>query len=118
MATVPLVPGTINATIRRGAQQTFKSSAVVDFAAAAVDLSAWASFTAKLIPTSPSPTGAAVTFGTVTGDANGICTLVYDASDLATNPPGTANLIIEGVHVGGDDAQLLASGTAQLIETA
>lgn len=116
MATVALVPSTINASIKRGCQQTIKSSAVLDFAGAAIDLSAWSSMTAKLTAQSPNPNTADVTFGTATGDANGIITLVYDASDLATNPVGTANLLIVGVHVGGDDSQLLSSGSFQLAE--
>jgi len=117
MATVQLVPAALNIQIRRGAQQTFKSSAVLDFSGAAINLSAWDSFAAKLTAQSPNPNTADVTFGTVTGDANGILTLVYDASDLATAPAGGATLIISGVHVSGDDSQLLASGSAQLADS-
>lgn len=114
MAVVPLVPGSINIQIQRGAYQQFKSTAVLDFAGAAVDLSGWFSYTAKLVPTSPNPNTADVTFGTVTGAASGIATLTVASTDLASNPTGTAKLLITGVKVSGDNPQLLASGTAQL----
>jgi len=114
MATVPLKPATLNANIRRGSYQQFKSTAVLNFSDAAVNLSAWDSIDAKLVAQSPNPNTADVTFGTCTGDASGIITLVYDASDLPTAPAGTAQLVITGVNVSGDDPQLLATGSAQL----
>jgi hypothetical protein len=116
MAVVALQPATINAQIRRGQNQTFKSTAVLDFAGAAINMSGWFSYAAKLVAQSPNPNTADVTFGTVTGNADGTLTLLYDASDLASVPVGTAQLIITGVHVSGDDSQLLASGSAQLSE--
>lgn len=114
MAFTALVPASINANIRRGAAQAFKSSAVVDFSGAAINLSAYDSLTAKLVALSANPNTADVTFGTVTGDASGILTLTLDASDLASNPTGTSQLVIIGKPVAGDDFQLLASGSAQL----
>lgn len=114
MAVVPLVPASINATARRGAYQQFKSTAVIDFAGAPIDLSAWASMAVKLVAQSANPNTADVTAGTATGNASGIITMILASTDLATNPTGTAALVITGVHVGGDNPQLLASGSFQL----
>lgn len=116
MAFTPLVPGSINVAHRRGAQQAYKSTAALDFAGAAVNLSAFAALAAKLVAISPGPNTADVSVGTVTADANGICTLTIAEADLATNPAGTAQLVITGQTTGGDPDQLLASGTFQLLE--
>lgn len=117
MAVVPLVPATINIAHRRGAYQQYKSSAVLDFAGAAIDLSAWASMAVKLVAQSPGPNTADVTAGTATGSAAGIITVTIASTDLATIPAGTAQVVITGVHVGGDNPQLLASGSFQLAES-
>lgn len=114
MAEVALKPATLNVSMRRGAYQVFKSNAVLSPADAAINLSAWFSITAKLVAQSPNPNTADVTFGTVTGDANGILTLIQAEADLASAPAGTAQLVITGVNVDGDDEQLLATGSAQL----
>lgn len=114
MAEVPLKPATINVAARRGLYQVFKSSAVLNFSDAAVNLSAWSAFTATITAQSPNPNTADVDFGTVTGDASGILTLTMAPTDLATVPAGTANLVLKGVNVGGDDEQILATGSFQL----
>ena len=114
MAEVALVPGTINASMRRGAYQQFRSTAIVGPTGTAIDLSGWFSLSAKLVAQAPSPNTADVSFGTVTGSAAGVLTLTQAEADLASAPAGTAQLVIVGVNVDGDDEQLLASGAAQL----
>lgn len=117
MAEVALKPATLNVAIRRGSYQQFRSSAVLNFSDAAINLSAWDSIDAKLVAQSPNPNTADVTFGTATGDASGIITLVYNTTDLANAPAGTAQLVITGVNVAGDDPQLLCTGSAQLSDS-
>lgn len=114
MAFVPLVPGTINANMRQAAAAAFTSSKIVDASGAAVDMSAWNTYTAKAVAASPNPNTADVTFGTVTGDSNGFLTLTTSATDLASVPLGTANLVILGKKASGDAYQLLAQGSLQL----
>lgn len=117
MAFVELVPATINASIRRGAAQAFKSGVVANFSGAAINLSAYTSLTAKLVAQSPNPCTSDVTFGTVTGGADGVLTLATDAADLASSPDGTAQLVIIGKPTSGDDFQILASGSCQLADS-
>lgn len=114
MAAIALKPATLNVQIRRGAYQQFKSSPVLNFSDTAVNLSTFFSMTAKLVAQSPTPNTADVTFGAATGDASGIITLVYDSSDLPSNPIGAANLVILGVPASGDDPQVIATGSATL----
>lgn len=116
MAFVPLVPGSINVTHRKGTAQQYRSSAVVDFAGAAIDLSAYDGLAAKLVPLSPGPNTSEIAIGTVTGTAAGLCLLTLADTDLANANPGSAQIVITGAPVNGDDAQLLASGTFQLQE--
>lgn len=116
MAFTALVPATINVTHRKGAAQEYRSTAVVDFAAAAINLTAYAALAAKLIPLSAGPTSTEVTLGTVTGDANGILKWKIAEADGAALNIGTAQVVITGQPVAGDDDQLLAQGTFQLSE--
>ena len=117
MAEVALKLATLNIQIRRGSYQQYKSSAVVNFSDTAIDLSGWDSISAKLVAQSPNPNTADVSFGTCTGDASGIITLVYNTADLANAPPGSAQLVITGVNVSGDDPQLLCTGQATLADS-
>jgi len=114
MAFTNLIPATINGTFRKGGAMKLRSSAVLDFAGAAVNLSTFDSMTAKLVAQSPNPCTADVTFGTATGDANGIISVLIADDALAANPLGTAQLVILGVPVAADDPQLIATGTFQL----
>ena len=114
MAEVALVPGTLNANIRRGAYQVFKTSAILSPAGVAINLSGWSSISAKLVANSPNPNTDDVSFGTCTGGADGVITLIYNSADLATNPAGTAQLVITGINVVADDPQLLSTGSANL----
>jgi hypothetical protein len=114
MAFTELVPATINVNMRQGAAQHFRSSAVQNFAGTAIDLSAWNTLTAKAVAASPNPNTADVTFGTVTGDASGIITLAVSATDLASVPLGSTNLVILGKTASGDAYQMVASGTLQI----
>lgn len=114
MAYVPLVPGQMTATVVDGALQDFKSSAVRDFAGEVVDLSAWDSLDAYLMPSSPNPSGTNGTaIGSCVGDANGIVTLT--AGNDSGRPLGTARLIILGKNASGDaNKQLVVSGSVTI----
>lgn len=114
MAFVPLVPGTLNPTCTQGAKQVFTSAPILGPTGTAIDFSAWSAMSAKLVPPSPSPTGADVTFGTVTGNNAGVVTLTQSATDLASASPGSAKLLITGIPVALDPVQLVATGVLQL----
>ena len=114
MAEVALVPVTFNVNMRKGAYQQFRSSPVLGPTGTAIDLSGWSSITAKLVAQSPGPNTTDVTLGTCAGSAAGVITLTQAEADLAAANPGSANLVIIGINVVGDDEQLLASGSAQL----
>ena len=111
MAFVPLVPVTLNVVANPPYGQAFISAPVQSASGAAIDLSAWVSLTAHLVPASPNPTGAASTFGAVSGASTGILTLTTSATDLASVASGTARLQITGKATSGDTTlQLLAQG--------
>lgn len=111
MAFTPLVPVTSNISLRQGAAQNNTFPLIQTAAGANIDLSAWTSLVCKMVPPSPVPYGADTSFGTVTGAAAGVLTMKTSAADLSTVSPGTAGYIITGKPTGGDDAQLLASGS-------
>jgi hypothetical protein len=111
MAFVGLTPQTLNPTFAKGLDQQYNTAPVLNLAGIAVDLSAWVSLTAKLVPPTPSPTGADAAFGTVTAASTGVVSLKSGASDFASSEPGTARLIISGKPTSGDDAQILCTGT-------
>ena len=114
MAFLPVIPATLNVTLTQALAQAFNSSVVNSPAGAAVNLSAFSSISAKAVPITPGPTAAAVAFGTVVGSSTGILTLTTSVTDLASVPTGAAKLIIEGVNVAGDPAQILATGALQV----
>lgn len=114
MASVDLVPVTMNITCKQGHQQTFQSTAVQNFAGAAIDLSGWTALTARAVPAVAGIATADATFGTVTANASGIVKLVFATTDLSSSQPGTANLVISGKPTGGDPDQLLCSGIITL----
>lgn len=116
MAFTALVPTTVNPTITKGAAQSFASPIVNTPGGSPVNLSAWVSLAAKLVPPTPNPTGADVTFGTVTAASTGIVTLTTAAADLSTAEPGTARLLITGKPTSGDDPQILVSGVATILQ--
>lgn len=117
MAFVPLVPQTLNIAPTQGYAQSFLSSPVVNPAGTAVDLSGWVSLAAKLVPSSPNPTGTDVSFGTVTATNAGVITLTMSAADLASVPIGSAKLLITGKPTGGDATQVLATGVCSLLNS-
>jgi hypothetical protein len=111
MAFVPLVPPTLNVVANPPYGQAFISSPVQSPSGTPIDLSSWVSLTAHLVPASPNPTGAASTFGVVTGASNGVLTVTTSATDLANVASGTARLQITGKAASGDTTlQLLAQG--------
>jgi hypothetical protein len=114
MAFTAVVPATMNVNITQTLAQAFQSTPVVNFAAAVVDLSAWVSLVAQLAPPTPNPTGAPVSFGTVTANSSGVITLQTSATDLDTVAAGSARLIITGKPTSGDIAQVICTGTAQV----
>ena len=114
MAFVPLIPGSLNPSCTQGAKQAFSTAPILNPAGTPVDFSAWSAMSAKLVPASPNPTGADVTFGTVAGTNAGVVTLTQSATDLATIPPGTAKLVITGIPVALDPSQLVATGVLTL----
>jgi len=111
MSFIPLVPGNLNLTMRQGLEQQVTSAAILNAGGTAIDFSAWFSMSAKMVPPTPVPYGSDTTFGTVTGSSLGVVTLLVSATDLASVPPGSATLIIEGKSLTGDSLQLVASGT-------
>src|SRR5579872_6203687 len=115
MAFTPLVPVTMNITVNPPYGQAFFSPPVVNASGTAIDLSAWVSLTAHLIPPAPAPTGASTTFGTVTGNSSGVLELATSSTDLASTPSGTARLQITGKALSGDTTlQLLATGVVTI----
>ena len=111
MAFVPLVPVTLNPVINPPYGQAFVSPVVASPTGTPIDLSAWVSLVASMVPPSPNPTGASSTFGTVTATNAGIITLETASTDLASTPSGTARLQIHGKATSGDTTlQLLATG--------
>jgi hypothetical protein len=114
MAFVPLVPQSMNATILPGAAASYSSSPVLGPTGTAINLSAWVSLLAQIVPAVPNPTGAAASFGTVTANAAGVITLQTSDSDLAAVASGTARLLITGKPTSGDIVQLLSSGVATI----
>jgi hypothetical protein len=111
MAFTPVVPVTMNLSLVQSLAQEFQSAAVKNLAGAAVDLSAWVFSGVDITSPNPAPNTNDTNFGTVTGSALGILTVVTSVADLATVPPGTALLRIKGKPTSGDDEQLLATGT-------
>jgi hypothetical protein len=114
MAFTPVVPVTLNIVITQGAGQLFTAPAINSPSGTAVDLSAWVSLAAKIVPPAPTPTGGDATFGTVTGGTGGSLTLETSATDLATVAPGSAQLRIYGKPTSGDSLQLLATGSVTI----
>lgn len=114
MAFIDLNPTTITVNARRGTSQKFRSGIVTNFAGTALNLTTWASFQAKLVAVTASPNTADVNYGATTGGADGVLTVLMDASDLAANPAGTAQIVITGIPVIGDDPQLVATGSFNL----
>lgn len=114
MAVVDLNPVTLNPVIVQGAGQTYLCPTINDLAGTPVNLSAWDSLAAELIPVAPNPTGAPVSFGTVIGAASGVLKLRTSDSDLTTVAPGSAKLVIHGKPTAGDGVQILAIGTATI----
>lgn len=110
MAFVPLVPVALNPILTQGHGQQFNAPLIQSPAGANIDLSAWVSLVAKIIPTSPNPTGSDASFGTVAAAAGGVLTLTTSPTDLASVAPGSARLVISGKPTSGDTDQLLASG--------
>jgi len=115
MAFVALSPQTLNITITQGLDQAWLTPVIQDLTNTAVNFSAWTGLTAKLSPTSASPTGSDVTFGAVTSTATaGVLQLKTAASDLATASQGQALLRIYGKPTSGDENQLLCTGVVTL----
>jgi hypothetical protein len=115
MAFTPLIPVNMNIVISPPDAQAYISPAVLGLTSGtALNLSAWTSLQASIVPPAPSPTGAPVTFGTVTGGATGLLTLETNATDLASVPAGNAQLRITGKPTSGDIVQLLATGTVTI----
>jgi len=115
MAFVPLIPVTMNITSNPPYGQAFVAPVVASPSGTPIDLSAWVSLTAHLVPPAPSPTGASTTFGTVTGASTGILTLETSATDFASTASGTARLQITGKATSGDTTlQLLATGVVSI----
>jgi hypothetical protein len=111
MAFVALVPVTMNPVINPPYGQAFVSPVVASPTGTPIDLSAWVSLVASIVPPAPNPTGASATFGTVTANSGGVITLTTSATDLASAPSGTARLQIHGKATSGDTTlQLLATG--------
>lgn len=117
MAFVDLVPQSLNVAITQGFAQSFSSAAVLSPTGSPIDLSAWVSLTAKLVPPSPNPTGTDTTFGTVTATNAGIVKLKLAATDLATIATGSAKLLITGKPTALDDAQVLSTGVASILNS-
>jgi hypothetical protein len=111
MAFIPLVPVTLNITSNPPYGQAYVSPVVAGPTGTPIDLSAWVSLTAHIVPAAPSPAGASATFGTVTATNAGIITLETSSTDLASTASGTARLQITGKATSGDTTlQLLATG--------
>jgi hypothetical protein len=114
MAFVPLVPQTLNITCQKTSAASFNSAPVLGPTGSAISGSAWVSLLAQLVPASPNPTGAPLSFGTVTFSALGVLTLQQNDTDFATIEPGTAKLVITGKPTSGDIIQTLATGVATI----
>jgi hypothetical protein len=114
MAYVPLVPVSLNATMQQALAQNFQSPVINSPSGSPINLSAWVDLTATINALNPSPNTADATFGTVTGASTGIITLTTSATDLASVPAGSANLIISGKPTSGDSLQVLCTGVLNL----
>lgn len=115
MAYTNLVPISFSPTVTPGAAANFSLGKITSNGTTGINLSAWVSLTAKLIPPTSVPYGTDVAFGTVSGDSSGNLSLVQAAADLAGIVAGTGRFIVTGKPTSGDDAQLLCSGTITVL---
>jgi hypothetical protein len=110
MAEIPLKPSRSNSmTVQRGGgQQYYTMTAVKDMTDTAVNLTGWSAIT-SFFQTSNGNGVEATAAGTATGNADGTIDVVLSSSDLTAMSPSTSgSLVIQGVHVAGDEGQLLA----------
>lgn len=115
MSFVEVQPITFNPTMRKGSDQTIRSTAVVkDADGAPIDLTTWDSITAKLRPLTASPASTDVSLGTASMDANGKLALHCTASDLSGLMAGTCAIAFAAKKTSGDGAELVGSGTFTL----
>lgn len=115
MAVLKLVPAAINITARRNVASNSRSGVIKDMTGAVIDLSTWSAFTCTLVPSVAGPASGSISRGTCTGNADGTIDVLFDATDLSDDTPGTCNVVITGVHVALDDPQIMAQGTFTLL---
>lgn len=114
MAFTPVVPVSLNIQVTQGLAQEFIAPVVNNPSGSPVDLSAWVSMAAAVIPLTPAVNQTALTIGTVTGGTGGALSLQTGASDFSTSAPGSARIVISGKPTSGDAAQVLATGIVTL----